>query len=206
MMNSKCYLNFGLFLLLMALGLSDASAQVTASVNPVDDEAEALGRRTFVENCLICHGEDMTTNQRLTSKQWTAEIDKMIGWGSPVPTEKKPELLQYLTGSFSEKRTRSKLVTVPPPMKSARRDSSVLKGDLERGKGLFTKHCATCHGAKGQGGDLGTNLTEREILIEEDVYHSAVRKGVRRMPAFGQVLKTSDETDLLAWLRSLRGS
>ena len=39
--------------------------------------------RSFVENCLMCHGEDMTTRQRLTTKQWTAEVEKMVDGARP---------------------------------------------------------------------------------------------------------------------------
>jgi len=44
----------------------------------------------------MCHGEDMTTRQRLTTKQWTAEVEKMIGWGSPLPPDRKQPLIDHL--------------------------------------------------------------------------------------------------------------
>ncbi len=95
----------GIVLVSLTLGTALAAAR---HQDPEDEaEAKELGRRAFVENCLICHGEEMTSRQRLTAKQWTAEVDKMIGWGAPVPADQKALLLKYVGESFSEK--------VPPP-------------------------------------------------------------------------------------------
>ena len=199
------------------IGLSLASSVLTASLvvagpgtqAPGDeDEAKALGRRAFVENCLMCHSEEMTNRQRLTAKQWSAEVDKMIGWGAPVPPEHKAGLVAYLTGSFSEK-------IPPPPLDLASPDELLVedrtlaippapRGDAVRGNLLYVQHCATCHGPAGQGGDLGTRLTERPVLLDDARYREVVRKGLRRMPGFANVLKSDAEDDLLAWLRSRR--
>ena len=50
--------------------------------------------------CLNCHSAEMTLQQRLTDKQWTAEIDKMVGWGAVVPEDQKAALVAYLTEHF----------------------------------------------------------------------------------------------------------
>jgi len=172
-----------------------------------DDEAKAAGRRAFVENCLICHGEDMTSNQRLSAKQWTAEVEKMVGWGAPVPSEQKAGLLAYLTTTYPAG-------AAPPPPDVApaagllaieEGSPSRTAGDLARGGPLYAQHCATCHGPEGRGGDLGPRLAERSVLLRDAAYHKAVRKGVRRMPGFASVLGRDAEDDLLAWLRSRRG-
>ena len=42
------------------------------------------GRKTVEAACLPCHSSDMLSQQRLTEKQWTAEVDKMIRWGAVV--------------------------------------------------------------------------------------------------------------------------
>jgi hypothetical protein len=93
------------FMLIPAIFLASiavAQAPRTTPADDDDDDVALIGRQTFVENCLICHGEEMAANQRLTTKQWTAEVDKMVGWGSPVPPDKKSSLLTYLTTSFSD--------------------------------------------------------------------------------------------------------
>jgi putative membrane-bound dehydrogenase-like protein len=53
------------------------------------------------------------------------------------------------------------------------------KGDLTRGKALFTEHCATCHTLFGQGNKIGPDLTSadrknREFLVTNIVDPSAV--------------------------------
>lgn len=50
--------------------------------------------------CLACHSADMVCQQRLSEKQWTAEVGKMVGWGAPVSPEKRTELIDYLVRNF----------------------------------------------------------------------------------------------------------
>jgi len=47
-------------------------------------------------NCLICHNDDVIRQQRLTRAQWTAEINKMTGWGARVDDAGREALLDYL--------------------------------------------------------------------------------------------------------------
>jgi ubiquinol-cytochrome c reductase cytochrome c subunit len=193
----------GIALIPLTLG----AALAGAGRQDPDDEAEAkeLGRRAFVENCLICHGEEMASRQRLTTKQWTAEVDKMIGWGAPVPADQKTLLLKYVAESFSEK-------VPPPPPDLAPADGllvgdSILaarptpRGDAPRGGPLYHQFCANCHGPAAEGGDLGPRLAGRAVLLEEARYHEVVRKGLRRMPGFANALQPGAEIDVLAWLR-----
>jgi hypothetical protein len=47
-------------------------------------------------NCLICHNDDVIRQQRLTRSQWTAEINKMTGWGARVDDASRDTFLDYL--------------------------------------------------------------------------------------------------------------
>jgi len=47
-------------------------------------------------NCLICHNDDVIRQQRLTRSQWTAEINKMTGWGARVDDAARDTFLDYL--------------------------------------------------------------------------------------------------------------
>jgi hypothetical protein len=38
--------------------------------------------------------------QRLTEKQWTATVEKMMRWGANVPEKEKPAIIAYLAGHF----------------------------------------------------------------------------------------------------------
>jgi mono/diheme cytochrome c family protein len=77
-------------------------------------------------------------------------------------------------------------------------------GDAARGAPLYVQHCATCHGPEARGGDLGTSLVEKPVLLRPAEFAEVVQKGRRRMPGFVAALKPEHEADLLAWLRTRR--
>lgn len=65
--------------------------------------------------CLHCHSADMVRQQRLTEKQWTAEVNKMIGWGAVVPEDKKDALIAYLLEHFGPDNDRFQPIAASPP-------------------------------------------------------------------------------------------
>jgi ubiquinol-cytochrome c reductase cytochrome c subunit len=176
-----------------------------------EDEREfqrTMARRSMQENCLICHSEEMITSQRLTAAQWKAEVEKMVGWGSPVPREQQPALVDYLAETFSDRapasspgRTtyRDALARLLPEPRNAG-----APGDARRGEKLYAVNCASCHGPDAQGAELGPNLVERPVLLRATDYDEVVRDGRRRMPGFRTALSRAQESDILAWLRLRR--
>ena len=58
------------------------------------------GKAVADSACLSCHSTDLVRQQRLTEKQWTANLTKMIGWGAEVPESKKETLAAYLFKNF----------------------------------------------------------------------------------------------------------
>jgi hypothetical protein len=50
--------------------------------------------------CYACHASDLLVQQRLTQKQWTATVEKMMRWGAVVPEEKKTPIIDYLAKNF----------------------------------------------------------------------------------------------------------
>ena len=64
--------------------------------------------------CLACHSADMVWQQHLTEKQWTAEVNKMMGWGSEVPEEKKAALIAYLVANFGPENDKFRPVVTRP--------------------------------------------------------------------------------------------
>ena len=141
----------------------------------------------------MCHGEDMTTRQRLTTKQWTAEVEKMVSWGSPLPPDRKQPLIDYLAETYPEHPA--------GPARRADHARRALALDLQtpafkplpaadqvRGESLFATHCAVCHGPTAKGGELGTNLVEKPALLRDDEFRTLIKEGRRRMPGFSAVL------------------
>ena len=126
-------------------------APVPARQVPQDDDdaviREAMVRRSLEENCLICHTDDMIAGQRLTSAQWKAEVDKMIGWGAPLPKEAAGPLVEYLAQRYSDREappvpSRSRLKDVGSlEVPSEGREPIPAAGDLARGERLHTANC-----------------------------------------------------------------
>jgi len=50
--------------------------------------------------CYECHSADILVQQRLTQRQWTATVEKMMRWGAVVPAEKKTPIIDYLAKHF----------------------------------------------------------------------------------------------------------
>ena len=58
------------------------------------------GKELAEAACLRCHSADMLVQQRLTEKQWTATVEKMMRWGAVVMDDDKAPLITYLTKHF----------------------------------------------------------------------------------------------------------
>ncbi|HEV7484300.1 MAG TPA: hypothetical protein VGQ65_01365 [Thermoanaerobaculia bacterium] len=58
------------------------------------------GRQLVEASCLPCHSPDILVQQRLTEKQWTATVDKMIRWGAVMKDADKPAAIAYLSRNF----------------------------------------------------------------------------------------------------------
>ncbi len=58
------------------------------------------GKAIADKACLQCHSADMPRQQRITEKQWTAEVEKMTRWGAEVSADDKAALIGYLSAHF----------------------------------------------------------------------------------------------------------
>jgi mono/diheme cytochrome c family protein len=199
--------------LALVAGLIAAPWSSSARFEKADDDEEreirrVEAKRSFVENCLMCHGEDMTTRQRLTTKQWTAEVEKMIGWGSPLPPDRKQPLIDYLGETYPSTQPAPPLERIAADRALALDPQPEPKGlpgaEPSRGEALFAAHCAVCHGPAAKGGEMGTNLVEKPVLLRDDEFRALIKDGRRRMPGFAAVLDDARQADLLAWLRRQR--
>src|SRR4051812_43666695 len=181
------------------------SGRLVARVDVPDDERgerRELARRSVQENCLICHSDELITGQKLTPAQWKTEVEKMVGWGAPVPPEQVSPLIDYLAEQYNDSGA------IAPPRRVSFEEAIAqvvprprpVSGDPARGAALYAAQCATCHGNDGQGAELGPNLVEIALLLRPDDYHAVVRKGRARMPGFQALLKPEQEADILAWL------
>jgi len=78
----------------------------------------------------------------------------------------------------------------------------VLAGTAEQGRVLFSRTCASCHGADGRGGERGPNITTRNLDTRSD-FPDLIRKGLpaRGMP--GQTASNDEVESLTAFLKTL---
>jgi mono/diheme cytochrome c family protein len=72
------------------------------------------GKAIADQACLNCHSADMVRQQRLTEKQWTASVTKMVGWGAQVPESKRDALIAYLVKNFGPDNDRFEPVITRP--------------------------------------------------------------------------------------------
>ena len=83
-------------------------------------------------------------------------------------------------------------------------------GSLRKGRQIFQKYCAGCHGPKGQGNgyrllgptpaDLSSLLTQQKA--DEDLL-KVLHTGKPNMPAWNIELTAMDRQNVLAYIRSL---
>jgi hypothetical protein len=71
------------------------------------------GRQLVEASCLPCHSPDILVQQRLTEKQWTATVDKMIRWGAVMKDADKPAAIAYLSKNFGVTNTFAPMKTRP---------------------------------------------------------------------------------------------
>ena len=71
------------------------------------------GKKLVEASCFPCHSADMLVQQRLTEKQWTAEVDKMIRWGAIMKESDKPAAVAYLSKNFGPANTFMPIRTRP---------------------------------------------------------------------------------------------
>jgi hypothetical protein len=58
------------------------------------------GKAQVEAACYQCHAADLLAQQRLTEKQWTASVEKMIRWGANVRPADKDVIVKYLVRNY----------------------------------------------------------------------------------------------------------
>ena len=61
------------------------------------------GKAEVEAACYACHAADLLVQQRLTEKQWTASLEKMVRWGAVVPGRDQDVIVRYLARHFGPK-------------------------------------------------------------------------------------------------------
>lgn len=103
----------------------------------------------------------------------------------------------------------SALLFVGPGL-SAQTESPSGQGDPARGKTLFERNCAGCHGPQGKGdgyrllGPDPANLTSALTREKSDAdLLETIHQGKQNMPAWKVILSEKQTRDVLAYVRTL---
>jgi cytochrome c6 len=77
--------------------------------------------------------------------------------------------------------------------------------DIQRGRTLYSTHCAVCHGENGTPVMPGTpNFRRMETLMRPDMQvMTAIRSGKGAMPGYFGILRDREILDVVAYMRTL---
>ena len=182
-----------------AADASSASALADASTLALD------GHTLVVNDCLVCHSEELLVQQRLTPKLWEKTVKKMIEWGAPVDPETTDALVAHLAARYGTDAGPFE----PAPVAAADMraaiaplpDATFADGDATRGLALYHDRCEACHATDARG-QLGPALASKPVIYRAGDLAAVVRTGRGRMTPFGEATDR-DVADLLAHLRRL---
>jgi hypothetical protein len=74
---------------------------------------EGAGKAEVEAACYACHSADIVVQQRLTPKQWTATVDKMIRWGVEAKEPERQRMIDYLSKHFGPDNRFTPIATAP---------------------------------------------------------------------------------------------
>jgi mono/diheme cytochrome c family protein len=75
---------------------------------------------------------------------------------------------------------------------------------VERGRAVYSEHCARCHGPDGRGRTRMGETVEPPDLSDPAWLRASVAKGLGQMPAFRKKLSRQDIAASVAYVRTLR--
>lgn len=73
-----------------------------AALVRAQDLPEGKGKGLVEQACGACHGLEVITSQRATSKGWSSIVDNMIERGATATPEEIPKIVEYLAKNFAK--------------------------------------------------------------------------------------------------------
>ena len=181
----------------MEAGEEEGTAAVPA-VAPAQPPDAVAGQKIFVQNCAVCHGKDGKgvvqgtpnyTDPNFVRNAVPAALFQTItkGKGSMPSWE----------GTLSEQQRWNVLFY--------ELDFGIKDEDVAKGKQIFTKNCAVCHGKDGKGVVQGTpDFTSPAFWVKQSMadLFKVVSKGKGAMPAWEGTLSEADRWAALSYVRT----
>jgi cbb3-type cytochrome c oxidase subunit III len=210
---SLSLLIFGIFLVgletaTLAAGESNSTRSIVLPSDPFSFQSGS-GQEVANSYCVICHSADYIYMQPPHSQgTWTEIIKKMQQkFGCPIPDNSIGTLAKYLTNQ-NEIEPRA---LAPANIQEQSSSFGTDKGNLNKGKSVYTSFCMNCHGTKGHGdGPVGqmlippaADLTSLGEKSDKEIL-STIRNGRpgTAMPSWKNDLSVQDIEDVLSYVRS----
>ncbi|MGV7229325.1 MAG: c-type cytochrome [Nitrospirales bacterium] len=198
----------GLKTAVLAGGEPNSTRSIVLPTDPFSFQSGS-GQEVANSYCVICHSADYIYIQPPHSQEkWTEIIKKMQQtFGCPIPDNSIATLATYLTNQ-NEIEPRA---LAPTNIQEQASSISTDKGNLSKGKAVYTTFCMNCHGTKGHGdGPVGqmlippaADLTTLGEKSDEEIL-TTIQNGRpgTAMPSWKNDLSVQDIADVLTYIRS----
>ncbi|MFV0278993.1 MAG: c-type cytochrome [Parahaliea sp.] len=178
-------------------------------------EQTAQAAANYQKYCALCHGEDRQgyvndnapslRSSSLLSSGLPSPLGLTIAYGrdhTPMAA-----YLDEVGGPMTIEEIKSLtywLFFQQPGVQRIKLSSDVVSGDVQRGAGLFAEHCASCHGADGEGVNAPALANTSALFHNSDQFiRYAIEQGRDGTPmqAWGGRLSAADLDSLTAFIR-----
>lgn len=203
--------------LISLFALSLTSAVLAQLKLPPLTKTDAAGAASnYMKYCALCHGDDREGNAadfapslRSKSLMQTMPINIMassIGFGRPNTA--MAAYLDEMGGPLTMREIFNLSIWLKHQAgyEEVELEDVVIEGDIEQGHFLYRKHCAKCHGNKGEGkvapalGNPAFLATASDSYIRYAIAHG---REDTEMEAYDKKLSDEQMDDLTAYIRSL---
>jgi ubiquinol-cytochrome c reductase cytochrome c subunit len=200
---------------------SPGRAALAAQQQPADSPAlNARGRELYQNACASCHGPDPAgpsyypTVPSLKDVGGAAAVDWAVRTGRMPWKDNEGPAIERGEPRFGEQDIRALAVYIGKAVGDAQiPDVDPARGDLQRGRQLYSQACAACHGMNGAGAALGgQNIAVSLQDVEPIDVAEAIKIGPGQMPVggglsdyeFGTAHSRQEVDDIAAYVESLR--
>jgi len=80
-----------------AVILAAAVVGISAAVAQIVELPEAPEKELVLGACIDCHGADTIMKTARTPDEWTAVVERMVGYGAALSSEQQAAVLTYLS-------------------------------------------------------------------------------------------------------------
>lgn len=176
----------------------------------------ALGAQIYAEHCTRCHGADGKGDGELVQ---SGEVPQPADFTDPATSSSlRPD-------AWYDTITNGRIENLMPPWRDELTDSErwsvalytymlpYTREQIERGRAIFSAHCAECHGEGGKGdgeradeidtvpADL-TDLGELATLSRDTLFEIVSQGSGDDMPAFAGELSETERREVVAYART----